>query len=59
MIMFMKLTVDYNPPPPPPPPDLLHDVRAANQPCGPDVALTGVLIILHNQNETLELRQSP
>lgn len=51
MIMFMKLTVDYNPP--------LHDVRAANQPCGPDVSLTDVLIILYNQNETLELRQSP
>lgn len=55
--MFMKL-IDYNPPPPPPP-DLLHDVKAANQPCGPDVALTDVLIILYNQNETLELRQSP
>lgn len=54
MIMIMKLTVDYNPPPPPPP-DLLHDVKAANQPCGPDV----VLIVLYNQNETLELRQSP
>lgn len=59
MIMIMKLTVDYNPRAPLPQISFTTSERQINRVVPIDVSLTDVLIILYNQNETLELRQSP